>query len=169
MLGCLPSRYEIEHSVLRASAARPAIIGAGVLLSLAKFGRSDPRYDARVECSEPLLNFALCPVTTMCTACSLLREACFVVRSHPMWQSDGRCLWYSVTVRGGVWRALGYGVRSATPCVHAVRHQGTAARASQSVLRAVRPQLSTMPHGGVRRRVHLVRADVAAMYALAAT
>lgn len=57
------SLYEIEHSVLRACASKPAIIGAGVLLSLAKFGESDPRHACRVEQIEPLLNFALCPGT----------------------------------------------------------------------------------------------------------
>lgn len=57
------SLYEIEHSVLRACASKPAIIGAGVLLSLAKFGQSDPRHACRVEQGEPLLNFALCPGT----------------------------------------------------------------------------------------------------------
>ena len=57
------SLYEIEHSVLRACASKPAIIGAGVLLSLAKFGESDLRYACRIEQVEPLLNFALCPGT----------------------------------------------------------------------------------------------------------
>ena len=57
------SLYEIEHSVLRACASKPAIIGAGVLLSLAKFGESDPRHACRIEQVEPLLNFALCPGT----------------------------------------------------------------------------------------------------------
>ena len=57
------SLYEIEHSVLRACASKPAIIGAGVLLNLAKFGESDPRYVCRIEQVEPLLNFALCPGT----------------------------------------------------------------------------------------------------------
>lgn len=57
------SLYEIEHSVLRACASKPAIIGAGVLLSLAKFGESDPRHACRIEQIEPLLNFALCPGT----------------------------------------------------------------------------------------------------------
>ena len=60
---CIVGQYEIEHSVLRASAARPAIIGAGVLLALAKFSPSDPRYGAVISTCEPLLNFALCPGT----------------------------------------------------------------------------------------------------------
>ena len=57
------SLYEIEHSVLRAYASKPAILGVGVLLNLAKFSEGDPRYLSRVEQVEPLLNFALCPGT----------------------------------------------------------------------------------------------------------
>ena len=62
------SLYEIEHSVLRARASKPAIIGAGVLLNLAKFGDTDPRYACRIEQVEPLLNFALCPGTASAPA-----------------------------------------------------------------------------------------------------
>ena len=58
LAGSVYSMYEIEHSVLRACAAKPAIIGAGVLLSLAKFGSRDPRH--AVRCPPPLMFVALC-------------------------------------------------------------------------------------------------------------
>ena len=58
LAGSVYSMYEIEHSVLRACAAKPAIIGAGVLLSLAKFGSRDPRHAVRCP-PPPLVAYAL--------------------------------------------------------------------------------------------------------------